>query len=81
MSLPFLGTLYACAHPFILENFAINTITPVIHSVTLAETTQRAWLWLMEIIIVCVEKVRAYICFNVVFHFFVCLVYFVFMVL
>lgn len=57
-----LGNSYFWTLSSILGGFVINTITPMIYSISLAKTSQQAWHWQMETIIVFVEKVCTYVC-------------------
>lgn len=65
MSLLPLGNLYLRAYCSIPAGFAINTVTPVIYSMSLTKISQQAWHWQMEAIIAFVKKVCTYVCFNV----------------
>jgi hypothetical protein len=64
MNLPSLA-ICTSVLPFYNDQFDINTITPEIYSMSLAETTQHSWCCQMEITIVFVKKKRLFICFNV----------------
>lgn len=62
MSLLPLGNLYLRAYCSVPARFVINTVTPVICSMSLANISQQAWHWQMEAIIAFVKKVCTYVC-------------------